>query len=133
MTAHVCPECSLLHDTPTATEAPEVAIARIQAENALAIARLQARAGLQAVEVEAEAAEDIAETEAGAAVAGAVLEGEIIAAEGGGEAAPDLGEPIVIEAPAPEAEPEPATEEPPVVETTTPKGKKSGGYWSAYR
>ena len=39
----------------------------------------------------------------------------------------------VIEAPAPEAEPEPVTEEPPVVETTTPKGGKHGGYWSAYK
>lgn len=90
-------------------------------------------AGLQAVEVEAEAAEEIAETEAGAAVAGAVLEGEIIADGGGGETAPDLGEPIVIEAPAPEAEPEPVTEEPPVVETAPARGKKSGGYWGAYR
>jgi hypothetical protein len=132
MTAHVCGDCGLLHDTPTATETPEVAIARIQAETQLKIEQLRARTDRHIVETEAETAEEIAETEAEASIVGDVASAQIIASEPAAAAAEETGEPIVIEAPAPEAEPEPVTEEPPVVETTPARGKKSGGYWSAY-
>ena len=133
MTAHVCADCGLLHDTPAQQESEAVAIARIQADSALAIERLRARTDRHIVETEAEAAEEIAETEAEASIVGDVASAQIITAEGVGETAEPTGEPIVIEAPAAPAEPEPVTEEPPAVETTPAKGGKRGGYWSAYK
>ncbi len=133
MAAHVCESCGLLHDTPTMQENPEVAIARIQAETQLKIEQLRARTGRHIAEVEAETAEEIAETEAEASIIGDVASAEIIASESSPTPGEDIGEPIVIEVPDAEAEPEPVTEEPPVVEAAPAKESKRGGYWSAYR
>ena len=133
MTAHVCTDCGLLHDTPTQQETPEVAIARIQAETQLKIEQLRARTDRHIAETETEAAEDIAETEAEASIVGDVASAQIIASEPAPAAEGETGEPIVIEAPAAPAEPEPVTEEPPVIETAPAKESRRGGYWSAYK
>lgn len=133
MTAHVCADCGLLHDTPTMQESPDVAIARIQAESAFKIEQLRARTGKYIADAELETAEDIAETEAEASIVGDVASAQIIASEPGAETAETTGEPIVVEAPAAESEPEPDTEEPPVVEAAPVKESKRGGYWAGYK
>lgn len=55
MAAHVCEACGMLHDSPMATEANDVAIARIQAEAQVRIAELQARADKHVADAYAEA------------------------------------------------------------------------------
>jgi hypothetical protein len=132
MTAHACQDCGMLHDTPVQQESEAVAIARIQAENALALARISAREDRNWNETRVEVAEIEAEAEVASATAEAEVIGEIIAAEGA-PAEGEAGEPIVVELPDPPAEPEPAAAEPPVVETHPVKETKGGGYWSAYR
>lgn len=126
-----CPDCGTPHECEgqaAAGPVPEVEIARINAERDKYVARVSAR--MQRDELET--AEDIAETQAEASIVGDVAAAEIIAAEAEAGAAEETGEPIVIEVPDAPAEPEPAAEEPPVIEPTTPKGKRGGGYWSAY-
>lgn len=63
MAAHVCEACGMLHDSPTLTEANDVAIARIQAEAQVRIAELQARADKNVAEAYAEADVESAKAE----------------------------------------------------------------------
>lgn len=63
MAAHVCEACGMLHDSPTATEANDVAIARIQAEAQVRIAELQARADKHVADAYAEADVESAKAE----------------------------------------------------------------------
>ena len=133
MTAHACETCGLLHDAPVPQESEAVAIARIQAENAVTLAKISARQDRDWNETRVEVAEIEGEAAAEVAQAEAEVVGAILATEGGAETAEPPGEPIVVEAAAAAAEPEAAAEEPPVVETTVPKGKNSGGYWGAYK
>lgn len=127
-----CPDCGTGHECEGQAgtgPAPEVEIARINADRDKYVARVSARMNRE----ELETAEDIAETEAEASIIGDVASAQIIASEPAGETAEATGEPIVIEAPAAETEPEPSTEEPPVIESAPPKESKRGGYWSGYK
>lgn len=127
-----CPDCGTGHDCTAQGAAgpdPTVEIARINADRDKYVARVSAR--MQRDELET--VEDVADTEAEASIVGDIASAEIIASGPGAAAAGETGDPIVIEAPAPEPEPEPVTEEPPVVESAPAHGKKSGGYWGAYK
>ena len=127
-----CPDCGNPHECTAETERgpnPEVEIARINADRDKYVARVTAR--MQRDELDT--AEDIAETQAEASIVGDIAAAEIIAAEDPAEAAPETGEPIVVDVPDAPAPEEPAAEEPPVVETRAPRESGKGGYWGMYR
>ena len=132
MTAHVCPECQMMHDTPAAAAPnPEIEIARINAERDKYVARVQARQ----VRDELETDEAIAETETEATVAAAAVEAQIIgAALGDGQADETEPEPIVIDAPAidetvvDDDAPPPADEHSPH-EPREPRKSRGIGFW----
>jgi hypothetical protein len=95
MAAHVCPDCQLLHDMPSAPEeSDEVKIARINREADIRIAQLSARQDRDWNETRVE----VAEIEAGAEVESAVAEAEIIGAALEASDVPEA-EPIEIIAP----------------------------------
>lgn len=128
MTAHVCADCGLLHDMPTATEDAAVAIARIEAENRLAIAKLETRTDRHIADVAAETAEEIAEVEADAEVVAAAAEAEIL---GAAIEASDTDPAEIIVAPQAVAE-ETVEDAPPPAEGSEPpvKSNKLGlGAW----
>lgn len=130
MTAHICPDCNLLHDALEPQESDAVKIARIEAEARLAVARLEARAAKDVAETEAETELKVARTEAEAEIVSAVSEAEIVAGalEAGIEPEP---EPVVIdsapvEEPVDELPPPPENEEPAHHER---KSKMNLGFW----
>lgn len=107
MTAHICPECKLLHDAPAEPgESEAVTLARIAADSAYKIEQLRARTDRHIADTEADAAEEIADTEADADVTAAVAEAELI---GAAIEASDTDPAEII---APAAEPEPVEDEP---------------------
>jgi hypothetical protein len=116
MAAHICQDCGLLHDMPTAPEESDaVKIARIEAESARELARISARQDKDWNETRVEVAEIEADAEVEAAVAEAELLGAAI--EGGIEEQP---EPVIIDAPEAVAEEEPEDAPPPAVEGSEP-------------
>jgi hypothetical protein len=115
------------------TVSAEVEIARINAERDVEVAKIAARQDRDWNETRVEVAEIEAVAEVAAAEAEAEVIGEIIAAESGAETAGETGEPIVVQVPDAEPQEEPVTGEPPVVDVSAPREKKSGGYWGAYK
>lgn len=127
-----CQDCGTGHECESETArgpVPEIEIARINADRDKYVARVSAR--MQRDELET--VEDVAEIEADASIVGDIASAQIIASESPEETGEPLGEPVVVQVPDAPAEPEPAMEEPPVVEPSPPKGKQSGGYWGGYK
>lgn len=94
MSAHVCQECGLLHDTLATPVDPAVEIARIEAENRLAIAKLQARSDERVAETLAEADVDVAQAETEAVLD--VITADAILGEADEAVAEEAAEPVVI-------------------------------------
>ena len=130
-----CPECGTDHHVADrAAEAAadrEVTLAKISAERDVKIAQIEAGVRRDTAEaenaLETARAEGIAEGMTTVVETGAVVDGQ--APE------PGAGDPIVVEAPEAEAEPEADPEMmPPVVETPAPhSGKSASGWWAGYR
>jgi hypothetical protein len=89
MSAHVCPECQLLHDALTEPgESEAVTLARIAAEQAVQVARIQAGADRAASAAAVEVAHEEGRAEVQAAEAEAELLGDAIEASAGDDDAP---------------------------------------------
>lgn len=123
-----CPDCGTPHECEAqgTSEKAEVAIERLRTQRDIEVARITAAAGVKVAETEAEHAADFAEGRA---------DGMETVIEAGTEPDADEGAPIVVDVPdEPEPEPEEEPESAPdVVEVTTPRETKRGGYWSNYR
>lgn len=131
MAAHVCAECLMMHDAPTApAESEAVVLARIAKEQAIEVERI--RSG--ATRAEAAAAVEVAAAQAAAVVdsaeAEAELLGDAIEAAAGDDGAPD---PIEIIAPPPDEPDETPDEAPPAADDThqptAPRKPRGLGMW----
>lgn len=132
MTAHVCPDCSLLHDGPTVpAESEAVALARIAKEQAVEVERIRAGAERAAAAATVEVAHEQARAEVDSAEAQAELLGDAIEASAGSDDAP---EPIEVIAPditedeteVDELAPPPADDSPAPTAPAKPRGL---GFW----
>jgi hypothetical protein len=121
MTAHICPECLLLHDSPAAPQESEaIVLARIAMQQAVEVERIRSRSDERIATAMAEAEQETAETQADAAVESAAIEAELL---GDAIEASDIdpAEIIVPAEPVDEVPDEPEDAPPPSEESPVPE------------